>query len=537
MNANQEHLLKLVLEIDDICRRNEITYFIDYGSMLGAVRHEGFIPWDQDIDISMTEENYDKFKEACIRELDQTRRTFCDNRMNREFPTVYGHYIDLETCRMSGHTTYWDNLCGQSIDIFSLIELPPDPEEQEDFINRFYAYDEFCNESFRHFKRKVEPVMTYYRQYQKLADKIGKERVLKQLEKEFFGGHYEGCDTLMAASARGGEPLPFVPKSAYEYEHRTPFEGHMLPIPNGYGDLLTLFYGDSYNLFPLEPKRYSVMSDYKIPCKVYVEDFLEVTDKETMLKDLLDYKKADVEAGYQETRIQKQFYKALGLRIGKVLARDIQLNGLDLNAIIESGTHEELEELDQLFNTYITKQLDPGLRYWRVHFDVDEDIEYAAMYLLFHVRDNRKAIDRMFWLREKNGLPLTKKMKRLRDDMTHIRNLKKYLLYKDYEKAGKELEWALEHYPDSREVAVYRLSYLTETAVTKEDLECVRALAHESADRFGESMYFKKAIGDVYFKTGETDKAFEIYNELKETSNDGMLLLDIRKKEEEFAAR
>jgi tetratricopeptide (TPR) repeat protein len=166
---------------------------------------------------------------------------------------------------------------------------------------------------------------------------------------------------------------------------------------------------------------------------------------------------------------------------------------------------------------------------------VDENIEYTAMYLLFHVRDNRKAIDRMFWLREKNGLPLTDKMQRLKDDMIHIRNIKKYLLYKDYENAEKELEWALEHYPDSREVAIYQLSYLTETAATREDLEHVRTLALEFTDHYGESMYFKKAIGDVYFKSGETDKALAIYAELKETSNDGMLLLDIRKKEEQAA--
>ena len=55
MTATQEHLLKLLLEIDEICKKHDITYFLEYGTMLGAVRHEGFIPWDADVDISMTE--------------------------------------------------------------------------------------------------------------------------------------------------------------------------------------------------------------------------------------------------------------------------------------------------------------------------------------------------------------------------------------------------------------------------------------------------------------------------------------------------
>lgn len=535
MNANQEHLLKLTLEIDAICRKYDIMYFLDYGTMLGAVRHEGFIPWDADVDISMTEENYDKFKAACEKELDHKTRTFCDNRMNREFPTVYGHYIDLETCRMSGHTTFWDNLCGQSIDIFCLIELPPDNKERQEFINRFYAYDEYCNESFMHFKRKTEPVMKLYHEYQEKGKKIGKNNLLRLLEKEIFGKHYDGCDTLMAASARGFEPSPFVPKEAYERACETMFEGYMLPIPGGYGDLLTLFYGDSYNLFPAVPKKYSVMSNAKIPCKAYVDDFMEIVDKDKMLEERLIFKNIEVEEGYRETQIQTQYYKALGIRARTVLERDIKLKKLDVDSILESGDMEQLLKLDKIFSGYFAKQLDKGLLYWRSHFDIGDELEYAAMYLLFAVRNNRKAIDRLIWLREENGLPLTEKMARMKNDMTHIRNIKKYLLYKDYKKVKEEINWGLEHYPESREIKTYRLQYLAETAETVEELENCRMFAQDLIDKYGEDMYFKKAIGDVYFKSGETDKAFEIYSELKETSNDGMLLLDIRKKEEKMA--
>lgn len=78
------------MEIDRICRKNNIKYSIMYGTLLEAVRHGGFIPWDDDCDVVFGRYEYEKFFEACKKDLDTDKFFLQDYRMDSRYLFGYG---------------------------------------------------------------------------------------------------------------------------------------------------------------------------------------------------------------------------------------------------------------------------------------------------------------------------------------------------------------------------------------------------------------------------------------------------------------
>ena len=69
LRALQLRMLDILIVLDELCRKNNIQYYIAYGTVLGAVRHGGFIPWDDDIDIMVVGDDYERFQQVCKEQL------------------------------------------------------------------------------------------------------------------------------------------------------------------------------------------------------------------------------------------------------------------------------------------------------------------------------------------------------------------------------------------------------------------------------------------------------------------------------------
>ena len=116
--------LSLLLEADRICRKYGIHYNIIAGTMLGAVRHGGFIPWDDDADIAMLRGEYERFREACRTELVGSRFCFQDHTVTPGYRWGYGKLRLRETLFLREHQAHMPYVQGIFIDVFPLDAVP-----------------------------------------------------------------------------------------------------------------------------------------------------------------------------------------------------------------------------------------------------------------------------------------------------------------------------------------------------------------------------------------------------------------------------
>ena len=116
--------LELLEEVHRICKKCGIHYNIIAGTLLGAVRHKGFIPWDDDADVAMLRPEYEKFRRACRTELDQARFYFQDQRNTPGYRWGYGKLRRKHTLFLREDQEHMPYGQGIFIDIFPLDYVP-----------------------------------------------------------------------------------------------------------------------------------------------------------------------------------------------------------------------------------------------------------------------------------------------------------------------------------------------------------------------------------------------------------------------------
>ncbi|MBQ5578637.1 MAG: LicD family protein, partial [Prevotella sp.] len=133
-----KHILQIMLSVDRVCREHEIRYYCWAGTMLGAVRHHGFIPWDDDMDICMPRPDYDRFMEHAHEWLPQPLEALSIE-TSATFPGSFGKIVDSSTTLIErGHSDY---LAGIYIDVFPIDGVPASSLMRRIAVTRYKLLD------------------------------------------------------------------------------------------------------------------------------------------------------------------------------------------------------------------------------------------------------------------------------------------------------------------------------------------------------------------------------------------------------------
>lgn len=116
--------LELLLQVDQICRENHIKYSLAAGTLLGAVRHKGFIPWDDDLDVFMKREEFEKFEKICASQMDSSRYFLQTWKSDPGYRWGYAKIRRIGTEYLRAGQEAIKCVSGVSIDIFILDNMP-----------------------------------------------------------------------------------------------------------------------------------------------------------------------------------------------------------------------------------------------------------------------------------------------------------------------------------------------------------------------------------------------------------------------------
>lgn len=160
--------LEMLIEVDRICKKCGIHYNIIAGTLLGAIRHGGYIPWDDDADVALLRPEYERFRDACKTELDKSRFIFQDHRNTKGYRWGYGKLRRKGTLFLREHQEHMPYMQGIFIDIFPLDGVPDNY-----FLRSVKNFECFCLRKILWAKvGKIAEENFWKRQIYKLLDTI-----------------------------------------------------------------------------------------------------------------------------------------------------------------------------------------------------------------------------------------------------------------------------------------------------------------------------------------------------------------------------
>lgn len=276
-------LIEILIEIDRICDKYGLRYYLVGGSTIGAVRHHGIIPWDDDVDIALPRCDFEKFKNIVQKELGNRYR-FVDNEIDSSYYYRFAKIYDEQTTIVEKKYPFY--IGGVWVDVFALDGLPNNPKEREMHLRRYekvyYKLYELYDKA--KYKLNLNPLYIYrylrkiyYHNKYNFRDLIGKcEDIAKT---------YPFDDSEYIINFGGGYGRKEITKREFFDNYvKCPFEGHNFIIPAGYDGYLKGIYGD-YMKFPPIEKRGTNHTHYYINLdrKCTKREIVELIKKDKLL--------------------------------------------------------------------------------------------------------------------------------------------------------------------------------------------------------------------------------------------------------------
>lgn len=246
-------------EFIDICKKNNLTYYCCGGTAIGAIRHHGMIPWDDDIDVFMPRPDYDRFINIAT-STDLGKYEIVTPHTHKDYPLYFAKLCNRQTTLQELADT--PCIYGLYIDIFPIDGAPDDYESAYKLIkkyiktknklsaisshNTFWTYISLLAQphEWGRFVRKT--IAFFFRRHYR-------QMILNRMNKMMYKYNYDSSKLVAVYCGSYGIKEVF-PKSWLNGTVQFQYEGLTVDLPIGYDEYLRQYYGD-YMQLPPEEKR------------------------------------------------------------------------------------------------------------------------------------------------------------------------------------------------------------------------------------------------------------------------------------------
>lgn len=532
MTEKQEHLLQLFQELDEICKENNLRYVMAGGSAIGVVRNEGFIPWDDDVDIYMPRDDWEKLVELSKAVLPAHRALQCVD-VDRSYTNTFPRYASTDSCALHKHQIIGNDTAGEIIDVLTLDPIPADDREYEKYRTHMMIYSELVNIAVVFGARWEIPVTKYLRWLLSYAF-LGRDRTLKKLEKIMFSYREEDCPRY--AMRWGGCPFLFDKDMMFPVRYMK-FEGIDVMVPRRMSDYLIWHYGDEWSYIPPHGEREShdAITVEGISYQELRDDYLPGINKGKLKRSAV---------------LRKLYYLATAKRTHRLTHKRDLLRAkstvMDLNARIrecgrsmrELAGERDFGTLNNIFEGYFQVQLSAGFIgredfsgiyafYHPTLLEIDDDTFLAAMLTLVYTERVGKAY-RMLQVKE-NVDHLTPELEKLKADILLFRKGVAHYESGKTKEAEAIAEELLERYPEAPGFMKFKSRFLMERARKDGYPGEAQEFITGALTLFPEDGYFLKYQGELLWMKGKCADALEVFADAREKTNNGITQLELDK--------
>ena len=230
----KEEELKILDDFVSFCKKHKLKYQLTYGTLLGAIRHNGFIPWDDDIDVHMEPSDYLKFLDLINREFDNDKYFIQNIDTEKYYHTFFTKIRKNNTCMVEKNWQHIKIHKGINIDIFPLFPYPDDKKEQQKMMFKLKLVNLLPSKNNKTNSLKNKVIFALLRLIPRKITNKWTSKIIKSLL------NYKGNYSMYKIEVND-KPIK---KSWVKNSIEVPFENRKYQIPEKYDEILTTFYGD-----------------------------------------------------------------------------------------------------------------------------------------------------------------------------------------------------------------------------------------------------------------------------------------------------